>query len=185
MQKVFIVLDVVWNFETEEDNQVFILIIPFEMLLNPFEVYFIEKDDQNLEQRDKIRKTEFSQSDTHASLSFMTSGVGTVSIFGATSEEHEKKLEQLQKRKMGEIQLDSIEEEKRGIALPIPGTSGYEEMQKSQNQEIEQKENTLSFIDELSKGQTSQTSQDNTIIYAIIGIISAIIAGVVIKLKKN
>ena len=43
----------------------------------------------------------------------------------------------------------------------------------------------LSFADELSKGQTSESSQDYTIIAIIIGIIAAIVIGVIVKVKKN
>ena len=49
-----------------------------------------------LDQLDKIRKTEFSQDETHSvKLSFRTFNEGTISIVGATPEEHEKKLEQI------------------------------------------------------------------------------------------
>ena len=71
--------------------------IPFELFLNPFDVYLTEKDDMDLEQIDKIRKTEFSQDEKYVKLSFKTNMEGTVSIVGATQEAHERKLEQMEK----------------------------------------------------------------------------------------
>ena len=49
------------NFKTENLDQLFVLKIPLELIPNPFDVYFTEKDDTSLEQLDKIRKTEFDQ----------------------------------------------------------------------------------------------------------------------------
>ena len=87
------------NFEIiEEGDHVICAVsgkkIPLEKFLNPYEVYFTEKDDTSLDQLDKIRKTEFSQDETHVSISFRTNSEGTVSIVGATPEEHQKRLEQ-------------------------------------------------------------------------------------------
>lgn len=158
------------NFNVENKAQLTTLKIPLELLLNPYNVYWTEKEDKSLEQLDKIRKTEYSQNDTHVNLSFVTTMDGIVSIVGATNEEHQLKLEQIAKIKELENPTKMMEEQNQITSLPTkPTISGTE----------------LSFEDELSKGQASQTSQDNTIIYAIIGIIAAIIIGVVIKLKKN
>ena len=85
--------------------------IPLENFLNPYEVYFTEKDDISLDQIDKIRKTEFSQDETHVNLSFRTFGDGTVSIVGATPEEHQKRLEQIENVKSREVKSTEIEEE--------------------------------------------------------------------------
>ena len=49
-------------------------------MLNPYDVYFTEKDDTDLDQIDKIRKSESSQDETHVNVSFRTLGEGTVSI---------------------------------------------------------------------------------------------------------
>ena len=49
------------NFNVKDKEQLFVLKIPMENFLNPYEVYFTEKDDISLDQVDKIRKTEFSQ----------------------------------------------------------------------------------------------------------------------------
>ena len=84
------------NFNVIEKDQLFVMKIPLEYLLNPYDVYFTENDDTDLDQIDKIRKTEFFQDDTHVNISFRTFGEGTVSIVGATPEEHQKKLDQIE-----------------------------------------------------------------------------------------
>ena len=49
-----------------------------------------------------------------------------------------------------------------------------------------EKEDTLSFADELKKGQTQNSDNSMTIIGIIVGlIIIGIISGVIFKLKKN
>ena len=170
------------NFNVDNSDQLIVLKIPFELLLNPFDVYFTEKDDTSLEQLDKIRKTEFNQDEKHVSVVFRTSSEGVVSVTGATAEEHERVLEQIKKRTQGEIKSDIIEEKKSGIAIPIPG-SGQPTNNPSETMISEKEE--LSFADELSKGQTTESLQDYTIIAIIIGIIAAIIIGVIVKVKKN
>ena len=160
--------------------------IPLEYLLNPFEVYFTENDDTDLDQIDKIRKTEFSQDETHVNVSFRTFGEGTVSIVGATPEEHQKKLDQIENIKAREVKSEAVEKEK-GLALPIPGTKAASELAaKSSQMDKEEEVNKLSFADELEKGPV-QNSEDNTIIVAIVAgiVIAGIIGGVIFKLKKN
>ena len=171
------------SFNVDDSEQLTVLKIPLELLLNPFDVYFTEKDDTDLDQLDKIRKTEFNHEKTHVSVAFRTSSEGVVSITGATMEEHQISLEKIKNRVQAEVK-SQIVEEKKGIAIPIPGTDEYKNIQASGNEQIEQKD-TLSFEDELSKGQTSESSQDYTIIAIIIGIIAAIIIGVIVKVKKN
>ena len=171
------------SFNVDDSEQLTVLKIPLELLLNPFDVYFTEKDDTDLDQLDKIRKTEFNHEKTHVSVAFRTSSEGVVSITGATTEEHQISLEQIKNRVQAEVK-SQIVEEKKGIPIPIPGTDEYENIQASGNEQIEQKD-TLSFEDELSKGQTSESSQDYTIIAIIIGVITAIIIGVIVKVKKN
>ena len=170
------------NFNVENSDQLIILKIPLELLMNPFSIYFTEKDDTSLDQIDKIRKTEFNQDKTHVNVSFRTSNEGIVSISGASIEEHEKILEQIKKRTQSEIESEIIQEEEKGIAIPISG-SGQPTNNPSETMISEKEE--LSFADELSKGQTSESSQDYTIILVIIGVIAAIIIGVIIKIKKN
>jgi len=175
------------NFNVKDKDQLFVLKIPVENFLNPYEVYFTENDDTSLDQIDKIRKTEFSQDETHVNVSFRTFGEGTVSIVGATPEEHQKKLEQIKNIKAREVKSEPIEEREKGIALPIPGTKAASELAaKSGQTNEEEMMNKLSFADELEKGPV-QNSEDNTIIVAIVAgiVIAGIIGGVIFKLKKN
>jgi len=175
------------NFNVNNADQLHVLKIPHENFLNPYEVYFTEKDDTSLDQIDKIRKTEFSQDETHLNLSFRTSGEGTISIVGATQEEYQKKMEQIENIKSREVQSKIVEEKEKGIALPIPGTKAASELaaQMTEKNDGEQTE-TLSFADELKQGQTQNSENDITIVGIIAGIIAAaVIGGVVLKLKKK
>ena len=174
------------NFDVIDKDQLFVMKIPLEYLLNPYDIYFTEKDDTNLDQIDKIRKTEFSQDETHVNVSFRTFAEGTISIVGATPEEHQKKLEQIENTKAREVKNEVVEKEK-GLALPIPGTKASLELAAKSGQMNEEEEvNKLSFADELEKGPV-QNSEDNTIIVAIVAgiVIVGIIGGVIFKLKKN
>jgi len=174
------------NFNVIEKDQLFVLKIPLEYLLNPFEVYFTENDDTSLDQIDKIRKTESSQDETHVNVVFRTFGEGVVSIVGATPEEHQKKLDQIENMKAREVKNKAIEEREKGLALPIPGTKAASELAAEFSQMNEEEVNELSFADELEKGPV-QNSEDNTIIVAIVAgiVIAGIIGGVIFKLKKN
>ena len=174
------------SFDVTEKDQLFVIKIPLDLMLNPYDIYLTEKDDMDLDQIDKIRKTEFFQDETHVTISFRTFGEGTVSVVGATPEEHQKKLEQIEKIKSREVKSEAIEKEK-GLALPIPGTKAASELAaKSVQVNEEKKVGDLSFADELAKGPV-QNSEDNTIIVAIVAgiIIAGIIGGVIFKLKKN
>jgi len=174
------------NFNVIEKDQLFVMKIPLKYLLNPYDIYFTENDDIDLDQIDKIRKTEFSQDETHVNVSFRTFAEGTISIVGATPEEHQKKLEQIENTKAREVKNEAVEKEK-GLALPIPGTKAASELAaKSGQMNEEKKVDELSFADELVKGPV-QDSEDNTIIVAIVAgiIIAGIIGGVIFKLKKN
>ena len=175
------------NFDVKSEDQLYVLKIPVENFLNPYEVYFTEKDDTSLDQIDKIRKTEFSQDETHVSITFRTSNEGTISIVGATPEEHQKQLERIENIKARELESERVEEEKKGLALPIPGTKAASELASEFGQMNEEgKENTLSFADELEKGQIQNSDNSMTIVGIIVGlIIVGIISGVIFKLKKN
>ena len=172
------------NFNVKGGEQLFVLKIPVMNFLNPYQVYFTENDDTSLDQIDKIRKTEFSQSDTHVNLSFRTSGEGIVSIVGATPEEHQKKLEQIENMKARETQTEIIEDEK-GVALPIPGTKAASELAAQFTLTNEEEMDELSFAGELEKHVEKE--QENTIIIGIVAvaIIASVVGGVVFKLKKN
>ena len=173
------------NFNVIEKDQLFVMKIPLEHLLNPYDIYFTENDDTNLDQIDKIRKTEFSQDETHVNVVFRTFGEGTVSIVGATPEEHQKKLDQIENIKAREIKNEALEKEK-GLALPIPGTKAAEELASKSGQIVKEEMNELSFADELNK-KSVQNSENNTMIWVIIAgvVIVGIIGGVIFKLKKN
>jgi len=172
------------NFNVKDLDQLYVLRIPLENFLNPYDVYFTEKDDTDLDQVDKIRKTEFSQDETHVSISFRTISEGTVSIVGATPEEHQKRLEQIKNIKAREVESEKIDE-KKGVALPIPGTQAASELAAKSSQ-TDDKMNELSFADELEKGQTQNSDNSMTIVGIIVGlIIVGIISGVIFKLKKN
>ena len=172
------------NFNVKDIDQLHVLKIPLENFLNPYDVYFTEKDDTDLDQVDKIRKTEFSQDETHVSISFRTISEGTVSIVGATPEEHQKRLEQIENIKAREVESEKIDE-KKGVALPIPGTQAASELAAKSSQ-TDDKMNELSFADELEKGQTQNSDNSMTIVGIIVGlIIVGIISGVIFKLKKN
>ena len=137
-----------------------------------------------MDQIDKIRKTEFSQDETHVNVSFRTFGEGTVSIVGATPEEHQKKLDQIENIKAREVKSGPVEKEK-GLALPIPGTKAASELASQTSQTDEEKIDGLSFSEELKKGPVQKSENDITI-GVIVGIIVAgIIGGVILKLKKN
>jgi hypothetical protein len=175
------------NFDVKNINQMYILKIPHEKFLNPYDVYFTEKDDTSLDQLDKIRKTEFSQDETHVNISFRTFGEGIVSIVGATPEEYQKKLEQIENVKSREAESVKVDENK-GLALPIPGTKAASELAAAQmNMKNDSKQTeTLSFADELKQGQTQNSENYITIVAIIAGIIAAaVITGIVLKLKKN
>ena len=172
------------NFNVENKEQLFVLKIPVGNFLNPYEVYFTENDDTSLDQIDKIRKTEFSQNETHVNLSFRTFGEGIVSIVGATPEEHQKRLAQIEDRKTREIKSEMVEE-KKGVTVPLPGSKAASELDSQSSQTNEEKMNELSFADEL-KEETPNSEYDITIVAIIAGIIIAgIIGGVIFKLKKN
>tara|TARA_Y100000590_G_scaffold160061_1_gene183560 strand:- start:10996 stop:12201 length:1206 start_codon:yes stop_codon:yes gene_type:complete len=174
------------NFDVEQKNQIFVLEIPFKLILNPFEVYFTEKNDGVLDQIDKIRKTEFSQDETHVFLSFRTSDEGVISILGADFDRHEKTLEKIEKMKESEVRTE-IFDEKKGLALPLPGTKAAEELSKNIGMS-EKDEQELSFVTELEnykeKNPLQNNLQENIIIFVIIGVIASVIVGVIIKLKR-
>jgi len=174
------------NFDVKNIDQLHVLKIPHQNFLNPYEVYFTEKDDTSLDQLDKIRKTEFSQDETHVKLSFRTLGDGTVSIVGAAPEKYQKRIEQVENIKSREVESKIIEE-KKGLALPVPGTKAASELaaQMSEKKDGEETE-TLSFADKLKQDQTQNSENDITILGIVAGIIVvAVIVGIVLKLKKK
>ncbi len=63
------------SFETNKGNKFITLIIPLELLWNPYEVYF---------DNEIILQNEFSQNDTHIWLSFIPESAGVVEIIGTS-----------------------------------------------------------------------------------------------------
>ena len=78
-------------------------------------------------------------------------------------------------------------DEKKGIALPVPGTKAASELASGAGQsENNEKIDTLSFADELKKDQTKTPENDMTLVGIITaGIIGAVVIVIIIKLKKN
>jgi len=169
------------SFEVSDD-QLIIMKIPFELILNPFEVYFTEKEDTSLDQIDKIRKTEINQEDTHSTVAFRTSDEGVVSITGATMEQHQKKIEQNKKIEQSEKASPVIPERESGIALPLPGQVNSES-DSEQNNIVN--ENKLSFAEELETDEKVNLENDSIVIGVILAIIAAVIIGIIVKIKKN
>ena len=159
------------NFDVDSKNQLFVLKIPLELILNPYEIYFTGKDDAILDQADKIRKSEFYQDEDFVKISFRTTGKGTISVLGATMDEHQKTVEKLEKRKMAEIE-SSLIDEKKGVALPFPNS--MTENKNILGENVNEKE--LSFGDDLVKKQDVKET-NNVTIFVVIGIVVAIIIG--------
>ena len=105
---------------------------------------------------------------------------------GATPEEYQKRLEQIEDVKSREVKSTKIEEEKKGLALPIPGTKAATEFAAQMNEKDGDETETLSFADELKQGQT-ENSENDIVVVGIIGgiIVVVVIGGIILKLKKN
>jgi len=155
------------SFNVGQEDQLFLVKIPLDLLLSPYHVYLSEIDQDVLVESDQIRKTEFGQTATHANLSFRTDMTGVIHIVGATEMEHEKLLEKLEKR---------IQEPVKETTNDVKQSS--EELDDiSKEQLYEEWGNTSSNVN---------SNEDNTIIFVLIGgVVIAVIAGIVIKLKKN
>ena len=147
-------------FKIEKDDQLVTLEIPLDLILFPFEVYLTQEEDDILDQIDKIRKTEFDFNEDSVKLSIRPASVGEVSIIGATQDKHNAVFEKvLLEQKPVENPMEEIEESGEKVS----SQDVFESWEES----------------------TENKSPDYTIILAIIGIIAAIIIGVIIKIKKN
>ena len=168
------------HFDFENKDQLIIVKIPHELLLDPFNVYLTQKnlESQMLEDIEQIRKSEFLEDGTHTSVLFRPGEIGTIAILGATQDQHDKKVQTLENKSEMAKSAPVLENE-RGVALPLPGTTGIQE----NIAEKEMTENISSFEERLITKE--ENSQDNTIIIVIGGIIAAIIIGVIIKIKRN
>lgn len=143
------------------NEQIVSIKIPLDLLLSPYHVYLTEFDQEILIESDQILKSEYGQTDTHANLAFKAPMEGVIHVVGGTEMEHEKFLEKLEKRVV----------EASKVPEPVP-------------EPIVEEENLTEFYEEW-KGSNPNNNEDNLIIFVIVGIVAAIIIGVVIKLKKN
>ena len=146
-------------FEIEKNYQLVVLEIPLEVMLSPFEVYHTENDDNVLDQIDKIRNTEFALDEKGIKLTIRPETVGNVWIIGSTQNEHDMYYAKTLKQQE-EVIEEVIEEE--SVKEILDPRELYDDW-----------------------GETPQTEDDNTVFYIIGGVISVIILGVIIKLKKN
>ena len=150
------------------NDQLVSIKIPLDMLLTPYYVYLTDKDTTRdfIIDADQIRKTEYSQTETHANLSFRAQNEGVIHIVGSSEMEHQKFLSKLTARE------------------PIPEFTQSEE--NIQPKEDDSMLNTAKLYEEWDQtSPTPSNNEDNTFIYVIIGIIAVVIIGVIIKLKKN
>ena len=155
------------SFDVNQENQLFLIKIPLDLLLSPYHVFLSEIDQDILVDSDQIRKSEIKQTATHANLSFKANMEGVIHIVGSTEMEHEKLLDKLEKR------------------IPEPVEETIEDVKQSDEK-----------LDDISKEQlyeewkdtspNAKNNEDNTMIFAIIGgVVIAVIIGIAIKLKKN
>ena len=73
-----------FSFNVNQENQIFLIEIPLDLLLSPYHVYFSETNQEILVESDQIRKSEFGQTETHANLSFKVSKEGIIHVVGST-----------------------------------------------------------------------------------------------------
>ena len=156
-----------FSFNTNEDDQLYVIKIPLDLLLSPYHVYVTDFDQEILLEADKIRKTEFGQTDTHANLSFRPMTQGVVHIVGSDQMEHEKLVEKIKER----------------TPEPEPQTNSNIESEEQEMTEIVQPDQLYANWE--NKSQSTENNMDNIIIFVIIGIVAAVIIGIVVKLKKN
>ena len=155
------------SFDVNQENQLFLIKIPLDLLLSPYHVFLSEIDQDILVDSDQIRKSEFEQNATHANLSFRANTEGVIHIVGSTEMEHEKLLDKLEKR------------------IPEPAKETIENVKKS-DEELNDTTKEQLFEDWGDTSSNVNNNEDNTMIFAIIGgAVIAVIIGIVIKLKKN
>ena len=157
------------EFEVVGEERLIVVDIPFGIILNPFEVYFTEKNDFTLDQLDKIRKSEISQDENSVKVSFRTDKEGVVSIVSATEEEHELLISKIEERKL-------VEQEKSSENINAKKETKLDDVILNDSE----------IFEEWDKNSPKINSNNyNTIIYVIIGIVAVIIIGVIVKIKKN
>ena len=155
------------SFDVNQENQLFLIKIPLDLLLSPYHVFLSEVDQDILVDSDQIRKSEIGQTATHANLSFRANIEGVIHIVGSTEMEHEKLLEKLEKR------------------IPEPAKETMENVKQS-DEKLDDTTKEQLFEDWGNTSPNVNNNEDNTVIFAIIGgAVIAVIIGIVIKLKKN
>ena len=155
------------SFDVNQENQLFLIKIPLDLLLSPYHVFLSEIDQDILVDSDQIRKSEFEQNATHANLSFRANMEGVIHIVGSTEMEHEKLLDKLEKR------------------IPEPAKETIENVKQS-DEELSDTTKEQLFEDWGDTSSNVNSNEDNTMIFVIIGgAVIAVIVGIVIKLKKN
>ncbi len=155
------------SLNVSQENQLFLIKIPLDLLLSPYHVYLSEIDQDVLVESDQIRKSEFGQTATHANLSFRADVEGVIHIVGSTEMEHEKLLEKIEKR------------------IPAPVKETTEDVKQS-DEELEDISKEQLYEEWGNTSSNVNNNEDNTMIFAIIGgTIIAVIIGIAIKLKKN
>ena len=155
------------SFDVNQENQLFLVKIPLDLLLSPYHVFLSEIDQDILVDSDQIRKSEFEQNATHANLSFRANMEGVIHIVGSTEMEHEKLLDKLEKR------------------IPEPAKETIEDVKKS-DEKLDDTTKEQLFEDWGDTSSNVNNNEDNTMIFVIIGgAVIAVIIGIVIKLKKN
>ena len=158
------------EFEVEGNDQFVVADIPLEIILNPFDVYLTDVNDNTLDQLEKIRKTEFSQNDHSVKVGFKAKNGGVISIVGASIDEHESLLAKIENR---DLDRDLINNQ----------SSMKENEQKNEMNVVSSEE---IFSDWENRSKNNNSENDYMLIYVIIGIIIAIgIIVAIVKLKKN
>jgi len=153
-----------FTFNVNKENQLVWIKIPLDLLLSPYHVYLTDFDQEMLSESDKIRNSEFSQTETHANLSIQPRTEGIVHVVGSTEVEHMKQLEALEKRNQ-----PAVSEAKADVKADVK----------------EEVENTTEMFYESWENTGTNTNDDDTMLFVIVGILAVIIIGIIIKLKKN
>jgi len=155
------------SFNVNQENQLFLIKIPLDLLLSPYHVFLSEVDQDVLVDSDQIRKSEIKQTATHANLSFRPNMEGVIHIVGSTEMEHEKLLDKLEKR------------------IPEPAKETIDVVKQS-DEKLDDTTKEQLFEDWGDTSSNVNNNEDNTMIFVIIGgAVIAVIIGIVIKLKKN
>ena len=155
------------SFDVNQENQLFLIKIPLDLLLSPYHVFLSEIDQDILVDSDQIRKSEFEQNATHANLSFRANTEGVIHIVGSTEMEHEKLLDKLEKR------------------IPEPAKETIENVKQS-DEKLDDTTKEQLYEDWGDTSSNVNNNEDNAMVFVIIGgAVIAVIIGIVIKLKKN